>query len=90
MNAAESRGEAIDDLVDLPFLDDQRRRERYDVASLPDENAVLEAVHQNVVCPLARFVRPRLQLDPGNEPEIADIDDMRAAAQRVDRLLPEG
>ena len=68
------------DLMDLRFLDDERRRERYDVARLPRllQNAVLEAVHQNLVGAFARLVRSRLQFDARDEAEIANIDHMRA------------
>ena len=40
--------------------------------------------------PLRRLVWDWIELDGANQPDIADVDDVRQAFQRVNRLLPIG
>src|SRR5258706_5829246 len=47
------------------------------------------AVEENVVSALRGFVRAWLEFDPSDKTKVADIDDVRAAAQRMHRVLPK-
>ena len=86
-SAAQRVGDGFHDLVDLALLDDEGRRDGEDVAGLAHENAVLVAIEEHIVAALAGLAWARFKLDAGNEAYIADVDDVRAAPQRMDRLL---
>src|SRR5438034_131899 len=78
----------VEDALDLRFLDDQRRREGEGIAGIADEDARLEALHQPVVAAAAGGSRLRRQLDRAHQAEVADVDDVALALQRVDRVFP--
>ena len=63
VEAARHVAENGDDLVDLPGLDDQRRRHRDHVAGLAHQQAGLEAAHEAVVGACARRACARCELD---------------------------
>ena len=80
----------IDELVDLLLLDDQRRRQRNGVAGGPNQEPALERLDEARMGALAGLARDRIELDGADQPDIADVDDMRQALQRMDRVLPIG
>ena len=80
--------ERLDDLVDLRFLDDQRRRQADRLAGLAHQNALGKAGGEHLIGALQRRARPGLKLDRGDQADIAQVDDMVRALQAVDRILP--
>src|SRR4029079_13020765 len=58
-----------DHLRDLLFLDDQGRRDRDDVAGLPDEDALLEAAQEDLEAERAGGARPRPAHNRANTPQ---------------------
>src|SRR6516164_732205 len=79
----------VEDPGDLAFCDDQRRRERDDVARHADEEPRLIGRDQRLIGAAAGRAGTRLELDAGDEAEIADVDHMRGVAQPVGRVLPD-
>ena len=80
----------VDQLVDLALGDDQRRRQRDDVAGGADQRAALERLHEGREGALGRLAGDRLQLDRADQADVADVDDVRLALQRMQRVLPIG
>src|SRR5690606_37723505 len=75
------RADAVDDFVDVPLLDDQRRRQRDDVPGGADQQAFLECPHEGGEGALARLAVDRTKLDRADEADIAHVDDMRRILQ---------
>src|SRR3990170_664808 len=86
----EDAGKDLDKLIDLLLLDDERRRERDDVAGCAHQESAVERLDEARMGAFARFAGDGLQLDGADQPDIADVDDMRQALQRMHRLLPIG
>ena len=87
----EDASENIDELVDLLLLDDQRRRERDGVAGGAHEEAAIERLDEARSAPAAiGLLWDRIELDGADQPDIADVDDVRQTFQRMNRLLPIG
>ena len=59
------------------LLDDQRRRHGDDVAGGADQDAVLEGLDEGREGPLGRRAGDGLELDRADQPDVADVDDMR-------------
>src|SRR5262249_50918832 len=78
----------IEHLVDVGLLDDERRREGDDVAGDADEQAVLIGLQEGVEGAPADLAGERLELDPADETEVAQVDDALHALQGVDGILP--
>src|SRR5215204_4732278 len=57
------RTDRVNELVDLPFVDDQRGRQRDDVSRHANERAPVEAVDEHVEGPRSRRAGARLHLD---------------------------
>src|SRR5687768_14004313 len=72
--AMDGGAQRVDDLVDVLALDDQRRRQRDDVAGGTYQHALVEAVEEDVERALARLTGDRLQLDAAHQAEVADVD----------------
>src|SRR3954467_2477525 len=81
-------GERAEQRVDLFLLDDERRRQRDDVAGRADQHALVVAGEEGVEGALRRLARDRLELDAADDAEIAHVDDMRQAAHGMRRLFP--
>ncbi|MNF02569.1 hypothetical protein D3C80_2017320 [compost metagenome] len=64
--------------VDLRLGDDQRRRQRDDVAGGADQEAVLIGLQEGVEGTLGRLAGDRLQFDRADQADIADVDDIWA------------
>src|SRR5690349_17221394 len=75
--------DVVDQLVDLALGDDQRRRQRDNVAGGADQCPLLEGFHEGREGALAWAAGDRLELDSADEADVSDIDDMRLALQRV-------
>ena len=89
--ALQHLGDRAEQLVDLRLVDDQRRRQRDDVAGGADQHALVSKHFRKTS--KARAVGlpgDRLQLDAADQAEVADVDDVRQALQRVRRVLPIG
>ena len=69
-------------------MDDQRRRQGDDVAGRAHEDAAVEGLDEARVRAPAGFVREGLELDGADETDVADVDDVRQAAQGMHCLLP--
>src|SRR4030042_1426732 len=80
----------IDELVDLLLFDDERRRERDDVTGGADQEAALERLDEERVGALCRLAGVGIELDSADQPDIANVDDVRKALERVDCVLPIG
>src|SRR6185503_11032537 len=86
----EDAGKDLDELSDLLLLDDERRRERDDVAGGADQESAAERLDEAGMGALRRLVGYGLKLNCPNQPDIADVDDVGQALQRMHRLLPIG
>ena len=84
IRSLEDAREDIDELVDLLLFDDERRRERDDVTGGADEEAALERLDEVHVGALRRLAGDGIELDGADQPDIADVDDVRKALERVD------
>src|SRR3989337_3317862 len=80
----------IDELVDLLLFDDERRRERDDVTGGADQEAALERLDEARVGALRWLAGDGIALDGADQPDIANVDDVRKALERVDCVLPIG
>jgi flagellar biosynthesis/type III secretory pathway chaperone len=85
----ESSGRALqriaedrDDILEMLLLCDQRRREGDDVAGHADQQALLEAIDEDVIGARARRAVARGQFDAGDEADRADVDDVRQTLQQ--------
>src|SRR6185503_20384818 len=72
--ALDCAAQRVDDLVDVLTLDDQRRRQRDDVAGGAQKHAFVEAVEEDVERALGRLTGDRLQLDAAHQTEVANVD----------------
>src|SRR3990170_3833366 len=88
IRSLEHAREDIDQLVDLLLFDDERRRERDDVTGGADEEAALERLDEARVGALRWLAGDGIELDGADQPDIANVDDVRKALERVDRVLP--
>ena len=70
------------------LLDDQRRRERDDVARDAHEQSLLECAQEHVEAARPGLARNRLQLDRADQPEIAQVDHVRQTLERVHAVRP--
>jgi hypothetical protein len=68
--------ERSDEFIDLRLLDDERRRQRDDVAGYADKNAAVEAVDEDFERARRRCTGSRFELDATNKTEVANVDDM--------------
>src|SRR5215510_9567060 len=65
----------LEDLADLAFADDQRRRHRNRIADDAEHDAlVVEAALHRLVAALADAVGPRGQVDAGGQADAADVE----------------
>src|SRR5438552_10662394 len=85
---AQNVPDMIDQFVDLALGDDQRRRQRDDVARGADKRPALECLYERREGPLGRASGDRRQLDRADQADIANVDDMRLALQRMQRVFP--
>src|SRR3972149_5634447 len=90
IRSLEHAREDIDELVDLLFLEYERRRERDDVTGGADEEAALERLDEARVGALRWLAGDGIELDGADQPDIANVDDVRKALERVDCVLPIG
>ena len=67
-------------LVDLRLRDDQRRRERDDVAGGADQDPLLVGVEEAGEGPLGRLAGDRFQLDRADQAGVAEADGALAGA----------
>src|SRR5438034_7464290 len=79
---------AAEQAIDLRFLDDERRRQRDDVAGNADQHAALESFHEGFIRAPGGRAGARLELDRRDEPAVADVDDMARTLERVGGVLP--
>src|SRR3546814_630226 len=87
---AQDFAEGPEHLVDMTLLDDERRGERDDVARGADQQALLVAFEEGVEGALRRLAGARLQLDAGDDAEIAQVDDVAGPLERMDGIFPIG
>ena len=66
-HALQRAAQRLDHLADLAFLDDQRRRQRDDVAGDADQESLLEAVDEDVIGAGAGGTLARGEFDAGDE-----------------------
>ena len=66
----------VDQFVDLALGDDQRRRQRDDVAGGADQRAALERLDEGREGTLGRAAGDRRQLDRADQADVPDVDDM--------------
>src|SRR5688572_24690471 len=83
----QSIAEHRDELVDLGFLDDERRRELDRVAAVANVEAGIEALHGDFEWTLGRLAGCGVEREPGGETEVADVADVLRALERVDGVL---
>ena len=83
-------GDRPHQLVDLLLADDERRRERDDVAGRADQHVLLEALQEHLERARAGLACDRLELDARDHAEVAHVRDVRQLAQRVHRVLEVG
>src|SRR6185503_4084782 len=69
------------DLIDLRFLDDERRRTRERVAGRTNHHAGLEALEESLKRARSRRTLSRLELDAGDDADGPHVDDMRRTTQ---------
>src|SRR5258707_11473187 len=74
VEAAQHLADGAEDLVDVALVDDQRRRQRDDVAGGADQQALVVTAQEGLEGPLGRPPGKRLQLDGGDQAETAQID----------------
>src|SRR5512143_2355624 len=75
------RSQRADQFVDLLPADNERRSECDDVARGPDQKALLETSQERLEPSRPRFAGPGVELNPGHEPHIADVDHVGHFAQ---------
>src|SRR5690606_36957757 len=86
VEVAQNLRKRAEHLVDVALLQDQGRRQGDDVARGADQQALLEAAEERLEGPLRGLAGHRLQLDAGDDPEIAQIDDVTRTLQGMDRV----
>jgi hypothetical protein len=82
------RADRANELVDLPLVDDQRRRERNDVAGDAGEDTAVEAVDEDLEASGTGRTRPGLELDPADESQVTNVNDV--GTERGSRLARTG
>jgi hypothetical protein len=89
-SATPHRADRLHHLVHLPALDDQRRRQGDDVAGHAGQQAAVEGGLERRHGAGGRGAGTGLQLDAGDQAEVADVDHVAGVLQRVDRRAPVG
>ena len=84
----EDRRQSVEDLINLFFFDNERRRQGDDVARRANEDTLLECLEEAVKGAFSRLARDRLQLDGPDEADVADINHMRQTLETVQGILP--
>src|SRR5262249_2388569 len=82
--------EDIEQLIDLFLLDDERRGKRDDVAGGTHQKPAVERLDEARMCSPSGGIGDGLEFDGADQPDIADVDDVRQAFERMDRILPIG
>src|SRR5262249_938718 len=82
--------EDIEQLIDLFLLDDERRGERDDVAGGTHQKPAVERLDEARMCSPSGGIGGGLEFDGADQPDISDVDDVRQAFERMDRILPIG
>ena len=77
-----------EELVDLGLGDDQRRRQRDDVAGGADQQPLLVGLEEGGEGALGRRAGDRLELDRADQAAVPEVDDVRQALEAVERVLP--
>src|ERR1043165_2998600 len=77
----------LEDAIDLRRLDDERRGEGERGPGPPPQRAGLQDLEERFVRARPRLAGARLELDRAHQADVADIDDVALAFQRVDPLL---
>src|SRR5215207_2330130 len=75
-------------IVDMALLDDQGRRHRKAVAAHAEIKPAIEAIHHHVITARADAVAARRQLNRAHQADIADVDDVRQALERMQCIAP--
>src|ERR1700687_1434536 len=88
IRSLEDAREDIEELVDLLLFDDERRRERDDVTGGTDQEAALERLDEVHVGALRRLTGDGIELDGADQPDVADVEAVRKALERVDCVRP--
>src|SRR5260221_2446455 len=83
-------GERAEQRVDLFLVDDERRRQRDDVAGGADQHPLVVTGEEGIEGALRRLAGDGIELDAADDAKIAHVDDIRQAAHRMRRLLPIG
>src|SRR5690606_834064 len=86
--AGEDLAGGLDDAVDVPALEDERGRHRQGIGRHTHQHAGLEGRDHGLVGARYRSARTRRELDRADHPEVANVDDVRAVAQRMQRVGP--
>src|SRR5262249_13748720 len=82
--------EDIEQLIDLFLLDDERRGERGDVAGGTPPKPPGGRLDEGRLCAPSAGIGDGPELDGADQPDIADVDDVRQAFERMNRTLPIG
>src|SRR6476469_1319376 len=77
-----------DDLVDMAALGNQGRRHRKGIAALAQIKPAVEAIDHDVKAARARRVLAGSYLDGAHQAFVADVDHVRKALERMQRILP--
>ena len=83
-------GQSADQLIYFGSGDDQRRAHRDDVAGGADQNTLVIRPQECLKPALGRLAWNTFQFYRADQAHVADVDDMRQAAQRMQRVLPVG
>ena len=74
---------------DLFLGNDQRRREQQGIGARSDQDTVLEAAVGAFGAACARRSVTRLEIDGGEQADVADVDDVRRIPERMRRSFPK-
>src|SRR5689334_15718570 len=80
-------GERGDEAIDLGLLGDERRRELDRVAAVANVEALVEALHRDLVRAFCGLAGDGVDREAGGETEVANVRDVLAALERVDLRL---
>src|SRR3546814_15994807 len=81
-------GNPSEQLVDLRLFDDQRRRQRDDVAGRADQQAIVETGVEQLHRARGRRAWARFESEPRDETDGTNVDDMARALQAVRGGIP--
>src|SRR5512139_4327583 len=84
---ADRLGHHAEDLVEMLFLDDERRTERDRIADRPHVDASIPSLREYLECSRTRRARARRELNGADELKVAAVDDVRHALHRVNAVL---